>query len=664
MPDLDAFTSALDPSMTRKTSRLGRALRDQGVKETSEFKRIADIPVRRLQGTVDVAGMSALFRLPDNSPLKCRGDCKGPGSEFCKGGNLELFPDQANAIGEMVRYGGAFVGTDVGSGKSLMMLLGALAVGAQRPLFCMPANAREGFENVMIPFMRRHFKMPDNLRIVSYETLSSASNKGLLTSIMPDWVFCDEAHNLKNEEISRGLKFMRYFDAFPDTRLACFSGSFLDRSIEAFAHLLYLCLRHSPYGCPLPYRRETHINQNTKEIAGKNAHAEELTAWAKAVDADVEDEDRYAPGALSLWLDLLSPDERALCVSDRISAQKAFGARLRTCPGVVFSSAPTSNRRIVIRELAVSIPANIRDAFEVLRETWDTPQGDTIADAAHLYAVVRQLAQGFFYRWVWPVDPLTGEEVKDLIWLDARKNWHRKIRTAISYGRFDSMAEVKAACEAHELYELARQTGMRDIVEQYKHVPRVDSQEFRNWQLVKNRYVPVTATTWIDKFLVHRVAEWLDERPGIAWVESSAMGDAIRGQGFRYYRGGENEIIYETVSCAAALKAHKEAKNLQAFDRNLIVTPPGKGKDWEQLIGRTDRTGQKSQTITVDLFLHARELFTSFYKARRDAEFAQAPGTPQKLCKAELNLITTDEAFPLKTFGDDPLWKFNKAPPK
>lgn len=642
MSDSPSFGAALFNA--RSNSRLGQALRREGVKRSAEFLRIAGLPRRSTIGSIDVEALSAVLRLPDDDPNRCKG-CK-----FCDRGRMSLFPDQAYALKEMYDVGGAFIGTNVGSGKSLMIILGALVTGAKRPLAIMPAGARPGFENDMIPLMRKHWRMPANLMIGSYEELSSTNNKDFLSARMPDWVFADEGHALKDEDASRTRRFIRYYDEFPDTHLAVFTGSPIDRTIRAMAHLLAIALRGY---CPVPYLRQD----------GRNVHREELATWQLAIDANVPEEDRFGAGALLEFESWIAPDVRARIKTDLELAQACWGARLISVPGVVFSSTETTKTTIHIRELPVSVPPAVVDAFELLREANQTPAGESYGDAVELYRLVRQLGQGFFYRWVWPKDPITGKEVPDLVWIQARQNWHRKVRNVIAHSRgtYDSKAEVQRACERFESYQLAKTYGQKDVLEKLRDLPRIDSQEWRNWQTVEKNYTPVTETIWIDRFLVNRVAEWLDERPGIAWVESKAMGRAIRECGFRYYSGGENEIRYETVSCAASIKAHSFAKNLQQFDRNLVVTPPTKGTHWEQLIGRTDRTGQTSARIEVDLFLHVREFWTSFYKARQDASFSQAPGALQKLMRAETRLIMTEADFVMKTYaGTDPLWKFTR----
>ncbi len=607
----------------RASSRLGHALRVEGVRATAELRRIAELPRRPVGTTIDVAGLSSMLRAP--------------------GGTMDLMADQARALQEMHDHRGAFVGTAVGSGKSLMILLGARVVDAKRPLVLMPASARSNFA-AQIEIMRKHWRIADNFMTSSYESLSTTGNRDFLATRLPDWIFADEAHFLKTESSARTARFLRFFDEHPETRLCAFSGSFIDRSVHSFAHILRLCLRG---GSPLPNPRDEHGNKDHRE----------LDSWAKALDAGIEDDQRFGRGALQVFVDRLTPDERAACDGDSLKeTQRAFGKLLAETPGVVFSSENPTNVAIHIRELPVEVPKEITEAFELLRGKWETLAGEKIRDAVHLYRIAHQLAQGFYLRWVWP----NGQPNKE--WLDARRAWHSFARKTIVYGRrFDSYKEVKDACERWDQLVLARQTGMKDVVVKLAGLPVVDSPEWRDWLHIRGQYTPVTETVWVSDYVVDLTADWLAADTGVAWVESIEMGQAIRRKGFRYYGGGENEIIHETVSCAAAVKAHYQAKNLQQFKRFLVVTPPTSGAVWEQLIGRIDRKGQKSATVSVELPLHVREMWRAFYRATQDATFATAPGVSQKLLRASTQLITDDAAFVLKTFGTDPLWRYNDA---
>lgn len=632
------FSEAM--SKAPKHSRVGKALRREGIARTSEFKRISALPRRKLQGSIDVEGLSAMLRLPDGHPNKCKG-CK-----YCVNGNMTLFPDQAYALKELHDIGGAFIGMEVGSGKALITVLAPTVVDAKRPLIMVPAGTRLQTIDEVIPMMARHWRVKDNIMVGTYEQLSTISGKSFLKDRMPDWMLCDEAHKLQDEHNSRGSKFMRHFEEFPSTHLGCLSGSFFDRTLKSFAHLIRLALAHY---CPIPFDDD------------------DLEKWCLCLDSKVDEGSRFAPGCLMDFVEYLTSEERAAAKGDELQlARMAVGARMAETPGVVFSSAQTVNIPIIVREMSAgTIPKPITEAFEVLRETWETPRGDVITDAVHLYRIVTQLAQGFFYRWVWPKGP-DGKEIVNHVWKDARKNWHRFVRAAISRRShqgvgLDSYKEVENCCTRYERYLEAKAFGIKDVINELKDTHMIDSQDWRNWLMVKAQYVPVTEVIWLDRFLAQRAAEWLDGPvPGIAWVASTAMGDAIRSYGYRYYRGGEDEIIYETHSCAAAVKAHSFGKNLQHFHRGLVITPMTKGKDWEQLIGRYHRSGQKASCVTFDVFLHVRELWSGFWQAERDAEFAQyGSRSAQRLMLATVSKITDEAGFPMKCLSDDPLWKFS-----
>lgn len=611
---MQAPANSFGSIMSGRGTRVGRALRREGVKRSAEFLRIAALPRRSLAGSVDVDALTLALRTAS--------------------GAMRLREDQAYALKEIGEIGGAFIGMLVGAGKSLITLLGPTVVGAKRPLLLVPAAARDQTLNDVIPKMRAHWRVAPNLMVGSHESLSTTNGANFLRDRMPDWIFVDEAHKFKDLDSARTIRLARHLESYPNTRIVVLSGSFFDSSLKDFAHLMRWALRDL---CPVPMDRD------------------DLEAWSLAVDSRVRDEDRMAPGALSDFCD---------GAVDLDAVRRGVGERIRQTPGVIFSTRRDLKIPLHIRETRIVVPAAVRDAFSVLRSTWETPRGDEITDAIHLYRSVRQLAQGFFYRWVWPKDPITGKETPDLIWLDARKNWHRFVRRTIFYSRalqLDSYKMVWDACERFERLELAKLYKQQDVIDKLRDHVNLDSTQYRSWLAVKDRYVPVKEVVWIDKYLVNFAAEWLDDSTGLAWIESEAMGNAIRQKGFRYYRGGEDEIIHETVSCAAAVKAHSFAKNLQHFSRNLILTPPTKGTEWEQLLGRTYRSGQKAPIVSVDVLLLARELWGGFFNARSDARYAQSAGSDQLLCASQTTLdLQTDESDLLRRVtSGDPLWSFS-----
>ncbi len=617
---------AVFPSFkVRAGSRLAHALRREGVKNTAELRRIAALPRRPVESYVDVDRMTSLVRKP--------------------GGTMKLMRDQARMLAESAQYGSAFVGASVGSGKSLMSMLAAAVVDARRPLVLMPASAIGGFQEQR-KLMDRHWRIHDGLMIASYESLSSKANRAFLDSRLPDYVYADEAHYLKDRTAARTARFLRYFEAHPETYLTPLSGSFIDRSLLAYAHLMRLALRDR---CPLP----------------DDEDGAELREWAAAIDSGVDDENRWSRGALQVFVDRLSGDERDACEDDLHVTQRAIGKLLTETPGVIFSSEATTSVALHIRERTIAIPPVVTEAFARLRDTYELPDGDEISDGMALWRAIQQLSQGYYMRPVWP----TGEPDRE--WLDARKAWHRYVRTTIadSRGQFDTMAEVEDACKRHARWSLlkddphgARAAGVNESLSELQALPMRDSPEYRAWLDIGPRHDPATETVWLSPFVVEHVSRWLDDGTGVAWVDSIPLGNALRKAGYAYYGAGRGaEMLAETVSCAASIKACGTGLNLQQFNRGLVVVPPTRGRVWEQLLGRFDRTGQKAPRVTFEVLLHARELWRAFDMARLDARYAASPGVQQKLLNAHIDLQTDDAAMIAKSMSDDPLWRYTIA---
>lgn len=611
-----------------KGALLAAKAREAGVPRTADFERILQIPVRQ-QRLVDRVALSKLLRLPHS--------------------NAELFQDQAQALQEIGTSHGTFIAMEVGSGKGLISILAPLIRGSQRPLILVPANMRDDTKKEVIPRWREHFPIPKNLVVESYEILSSpTSGERFLSTLQPDHIILDEADKLKDLGTARGIRFLQYFQKNPHVTLDAMSGSFFDRRISDFAAVLKLALRMN---YPLPFDES------------------DLEKWGLAVDADVEDENRVGIGALLEFYGLLTEEEqRSYHDPGREQSEKAMmllTARMKATPGVLFSAAKTTNIEVRFHEIKPKVPDVVLKHFDHLKRTWDTPRGDQIKDAVHMYRVVNQLAQGFFYRWVWP--KIDGVETPNLVWLDARRRWHAFIRNTLlkhESHNMHSASLVEDACERFERFNEAKTFKDHAIMAKLKDTRMIDSQEYRNWMLVRNQYEPVTEVVWESDYLVNEVANWLDQNVGIAWVGSRAFGDALQKKGFRYYKGGQSEIRYETVSCVASWQAHGRGKNLQQFHKGLVINGPTRGRDWQQLIGRFDRTGQLSPFVDFTVCLNAREIWNGFLQAGRDARYSVAAGQEHKLVKATSYVQTNQAWVDEQITARQPLWRYPDKNPR
>jgi hypothetical protein len=94
----------------------------------------------------------------------------------------------------------------------------------------------------------------------------------------------------------------------------------------------------------------------------------------------------------------------------------------------------------------------------------------------------------------------------------------------------------------------------------------------------------------------------------------------------------------------ASIAANAEGRNLQRFNRNLIVSAPPTGALWEQLIGRTHRPGQESDEVRADVFVGCSEAAAGFWRAVTDAQAIQdLLGQDQKLVYADVIVPSLDK---------------------
>jgi hypothetical protein len=152
---------------------------------------------------------------------------------------------------------------------------------------------------------------------------------------------------------------------------------------------------------------------------------------------------------------------------------------------------------------------------------------------------------------------------------------------------------------------------------------------------------PEPQAVWISDFVVNDAAAWAKKNVGIVWVEFPELGERIaKTAGIPWYGGGPEASATVGLekgnrSIVASIRAHGTGKNLQAFTKNLVVTPPADGGTWEQLIARTHRPGQTAGLVEVDVCLHTEQFENAFAKARELARFIQAAEGPQKLLFAD-----------------------------
>ncbi len=554
-----------------------------GVQESFELERIVKID-RRPSNFEQYEDQTDLYKRPE--------------------GTMRLWPIQSAVLVEAARAGGLLGPIGVGHGKTLASLLVGEAMRAKKIVLLVPPQLRNQLLQHDIPQLNKHFRLPlERLRVIAYSELSNARTAELLEELAPDLIVSDECHLLRHPQSSRTKRFLRYMKDHPECLFVGLSGTITRRSLRDYQHLSELALRKNS---PLPNHHPT------------------LMDWAMALD--VTKKDPMPPGAL---LKLCTPDEleKITKTPDPHHAQsyvrQAFRRRLVETPGVVATSESALGTSLVIRGLRPSVPAEVQVAIDHLHMKWEIGE-EELVDAMSVARVGRQLAGGFYYRWIWP------DGKKDFEWLEARAAWNKEVR--------DILKRSRRGLDSPLLITNAVLRG--DFV----------SGTYDAWAQVKDRYKPTppVEAVWISKFLVEEALRWGKEtchktEPGIIWYESDAFGREVAQMGNLPFFGpgmkASAEItrvnVKETPVIVCSRMAHGTGKNLQKFCRNLFTAPSPGGVDWEQTIARTHRPGQEADDVFVDVFLHTGDMEAAYLSALRDAKYIEhTQGQKQKLTYA------------------------------
>jgi hypothetical protein len=584
-----------------KRERLRRALTRMaklGVQGSPEFERIKALP-RRIWMTEEIEGLGGLQDLVQEL------------TNFLKmpQGQQTLRSIQAKILQEAHDLGGLFGPVPVGDGKTLITFLAPLLLGALRPLLIVPAKLRDKTYREFTE-LARHWQWHGDMMVVSYEKLSREGGTEILEERQPDLLICDEVHRAKNRQAAVTRRISTWMEEHPETKVVALSGTITTRSLRDFAHILRWCLPEHLVPLPKSWR--------------------ELEVWASAVDVIKAHEGRWPtdPGVL---LELCNVEERE---QHRDGVRSAVRRRIQETPGVVASepSEVPASLNIILTLVEGYNEVTESHAQGLLEGV--KPNGDVIleTDLAARWRISRTLTSGFWYAW----DPPPPPE-----WLSRRSAW-RKAAAEVLHKHTKGLESEALVAKASDQGKL----GV-DMLKVY-----------RDWLDVRGLYKPNVVPRWVDDRMIQAVAKWAGEHEGIIWVSEIALGERLEKElGLPYFHemgkssGGMFIEEAKPIGCiVASVASNYEGRNLQAWNDNLITTPPPIGAVWEQLIGRSYRPGQEADEVWVEVFFGCLVEWECWLQSLTDARYASKIESPKKLTYA-----TIDKQFELPT-GSGALW--------
>lgn len=598
-------------------------LKGQAVGESRDLRRVLALPRRPRPDDAQIALWSAYIKQELGVVRTTPCECETKFKRLCC---ANLLPVQAWLLYEASTVGGVLGPIGVGHGKTLCNLLTPMVVSeCKTAVLLLPPNLKSQLLEVDWHFYGQHWKLPNlaggrwlvpgrpTLHVVAFSELSGSRATDLLHRLRPDVVVVDEAHSVRNRTAARTKRFLRYFTDHPTVRLFAWSGTLTSRSLKDYAHLSNLALGESS---PTPLHWPT------------------VEEWAGHLDPS---EFRSPPGRLSQF------------GSD---ARVGFAQRVVETHGVVSSGDTAScQASLIISERPLVAPKVVVDHLEALDATWTRPDGEELVDAMSVGRCARELSCGFYYRWRFPRKEPTEVIEK---WFSARKAWNKELREKLKLSRphLDSpLLCAKAAIRWYKGYVHVErdlegnELGRRELPPRTTSgpLPVWPSLCWPEWEQVRGTVQPETEAVWLDDGFVEDCLAWLQEGPGLLWYEFDGLAQRIHQRGrecrVAITRAGPGVDGNQAVlglqgseSVVASIRAHGTGKNLQQFSRNLVANPPSSGSEWEQLIGRTHRTGQTADEITFEVYRHTDPVLKAVEKARDLSEYIQDTfGAKQRL---------------------------------
>lgn len=574
-----------------RNSTVGKLIRSGGVRSGPEFQRITALPRRKWETD---PGIQELITLLTNH-------CKTPN------GTRVLRAGQAVALRELHDFNSCLAASEVGSGKTDIAFLSAVIKDARRPLFLAPAKLlgqyNKAYECTRLGKTEREFKKLSlewegnpNWKYLSYEKLSRDKQSDFLDRYEPDLIVAEEAHKIKNVRSGRTKRVKRYMTAHPDTIFIPLTGSLKRRSLLECAHIVEWAMREYS---PIP---------RTKFYG-------ELDEWRRALDLNTREQDAVDVGVLTAF----APGGDLQAIRD------AYTTYRQETPGWVTVVGSGIDCTLMLEgEQVEGYPKHVDDKFEALRESYETPDGESFVEPKQLWQFLERCSLGYWHR----LRPEPPE-----VWKEAKRAWGSFVREILSHNKqhLDTELQVARACARGDI---------------------VDHGLYARWKEIRPLYNPDEHRTreWFDDTFLSWCVKWLEKEKSPLFTPAIGLGQKLKEvTGLPYFHEGARDPKfghideYKGGACIASMGAVLEGYNLQdRWNKGCLIGRFSNSSELHQLIGRFHRPGQEADDVEFTFPYGCIETLDALWRAR--AEASEGDNKQHKLITGDWAVDTLEDA--------------------